>query len=89
MLFWIFLFPFALPSIPIAVYTDWSVWCGFIGLGFFVGSLIFAVHMNRNSNGTSGYLGLVAATVLPTGSFMLSNFLAALVKYLMIHLVWV
>lgn len=81
----IFVLPFALPAIPIAIYTDWSVWCGLVGLGFFVGACVLVRYEGRYSTGNSGLLGLAAVTCLPTGSFALSNFLAALVKYLILN----
>jgi len=77
----------AAPSIPIAVYTDYSVYVGLGGLGLLILGIIFVKYETRDcAPGTSGGLGLAAMVLIPIFTFMVSNFLAALIKYLATHL---
>ena len=81
----------AAPSIPIAVYTDYSVHAGLVGVVLFILGLAFVKYETRDcAPGTSGGIGLLAIVVVPIFTFMVSNFIAALVKYIATHLtlVW-
>lgn len=77
---------FAAPSIPIVIYTNYSVWVGFGGIGFLILGILFLHLETRGQPGNSGHIGLAALILVPIFTFTVSNFFAALIKYVVIHL---
>lgn len=85
-MFFLYVFILLLPAILVAIFTDYSLYVGLGGLGLTGLGALFTHLEGRGQPGNSGHIGMLVLFVGAPLVFSLANFIAMLVKYLVMNI---